>query len=136
MRMRYDAMSVSTTGLSSADTKKDKMHDADLRANQGHEFLNAYDGAEFVNVLIDVFGEPTEASYFVCKPEDSVLLRFNTSSTTDFMVSFGARGPGRASLRRVGDSFRVIEQRAYAKENKLATTRKDVLDALLLLKRR
>lgn len=134
MRLCYDTALVGTMAVSAADTKKGKVHD--VQFSDGHRANpSKHDGVGFVNALFDTFGDPAEASYFGPKPDDGVMLRFHTSPTTDFIVRIEERGPARSALRPTGDSFRIIEQRGWAQEAKLATTRKDVLDALALLGR-
>lgn len=135
MRLCFDTMTVSTMGMNAADTKKDRMYRANFSTPKGTGNPNGYDGLGLVNALIDALGDPTEASYFEYKPDNRVALRFSVSSTTDFLVSIGSHGPRSATLGRLGDSVRTFDGRAYAKETKLSTTRKDVLDALAMLKR-
>ena len=135
MRQYYDSMYVNTVAVNAADTKKGRMYDAVFHGHEGSENPNGYDGAGLVNALIDAFGDPSEASYFTDNRDDLVVMRFNMTASADFLVSIGPYGPARSSLRKAGASFRLVEQGANAKEAKLATTRKDLQDALVLLKK-
>lgn len=94
---------------------------------------NSSDAApvDYLDALLDVFGQPMRADQYSGTGHDVVVLRFQTSRGGEMIAGISRDGPGEIAVGRTGIPRTEIVSSIAAREFPLPATRKELRDACL-----